>query len=486
MNNDFMDLEKIRRDIKNNSSKFKKFNMEKLSELGVVPYKQESDGTYIFLHSSTRDNNELSDIKFLLGRGVDLIPLDGDVFNDLVNDEDNFSIHKRIDSKLDILKPEENDDESNIETIRFLNSLIEEAIVFNASDIHIEPQKEHIRIRYRIDGSLKTVYRLDNSLKSIIITRFKILGGLDIAERRLPQDGRITFKYENRDIDLRLSVVPTILGEKIVLRILDSHFKFESLASLGLDKDMEEIILKVLNKSSGFILISGPTGAGKSSTIFSMLKILNKDDVNITTIEDPVEYKMDGVNQIQVNYRTGLEFSNTLNHVLRQDPNILTIGEVRDEKTAQIALRAAITGHLVISTVHAASSVLAIDRLMDMKVENYIISSALSMVISQRLVRLLCDSCKTKTIKDTEFYDEPIEVYSPCGCDNCNGGYTGRIGVFELLLVDDDIRYLINHGADSREILASAELKGFISLEKSLLKLLSEGRIDLDEVRRNL
>lgn len=462
-------------------------NVETLIKLNVLPLKIEENGTQILLTNNTHDYNSTSNIKYLFGSDIELINISTETYNELIDflRVKDFT-YSKVETKLKIFKAEANEDDSNLEAIRFLNKLIEDAINTSASDIHIEPQKDYIRVRYRLDGKLKVIHKLDNSLQSLIITRFKIISGLDISERRLPQDGRITFTFEGREIDLRISVMPTIYGEKIVIRVLDSHFKFNSLADLGVDSEMETIIRNSINRSNGLILVCGPTGSGKSTTIYSMLSILNNEDVNITTIEDPVEYKLDGVNQIQVNYKTGLEFNNTLNHVLRQDPDTLSIGEVRNEETVKIALRASITGHLVFSTVHSRSSVLAIDRLLDMNAESYLLSSALQLIISQRLILKLCNRCKQKVIVESEFFKEPALMYSPVGCEFCNDGYKDRIGVFELLLVDDKLKKLINKKRPSDEILDTAIENGFITLEERFKQLLLDGITSLEEVRRSL
>lgn len=483
INNDLAFVEDL---IDLNFEVFKDIDMDALVNIGAIPIEKSADDTVSILTNKEFDYNDISNIRYILGSEIEIIKCKSDYFDSVksILNSKNTKASRRSTARVNIFNSE--DDKDNHKVVTILNNIVEEAILLHASDVHIESQKNFIRVRFRIDGMLKTYYKLDTSMHSIIITRIKILANLDIAERRLPQDGRFTFKYLNREIDLRISSVPTIYGEKIVIRILDSEFRFKGLESLGIDEDIEKIIIQSITGSSGMILVCGPTGSGKTSTIYSMLKLINEERVNITSIEDPVEYKLEGVNQIQVNYKTGLEFSNTLNHVLRQDPDIIFVGEMRDESTVKIALRAAITGHRVFSTVHSYNSILAINRLLDMNAENYILSSALNIVINQRLIRVLCPHCKAEYKTETEFFDGARTLYKAVGCEKCNDGYIGRRGVFELLIVDDSIKALINKSASANEIFLEAKKKGFTNLEEKIKELLLYGVTSLEEVRRNL
>lgn len=436
----------------------------------------------IFCLSIHKDYNTLSNIEYITKKFCHMEEVDEKTFDKLFKKYLHSIRYNNKSSKLQLFSVESKDDNKNIETINYLNSLIERGIRMDVSDIHIEPYKEAIRVRFRIDGKLITQKFLNKNLYSIIITRIKILGKLDISERRLPQDGRITFQYENRDIDLRISTIPTIYGEKIAIRILDSEFKFSNLESLGIDSIDLEVIKRETEKLNGMILVCGPTGSGKTTTIYSILNRINSEELNIVTMEDPVEYKIDGINQIQINYKTGLEFVNTLNHILRQDPDIISIGELRNEETVKTALRASITGHFVFSTIHTGDSISAIYRLKDMQGESYLISNALKLIISQKLVRKLCDQCKEEDYLDSSLFGGIKKVFKPKGCIHCNNGYSGRIGIFEVLEVDRDIKVLIENESTYDEILQAARKKGFKTLKEKLIDSVLEGTTSLEEV----
>lgn len=445
----------------------------------VVVYDIDCDKVYCV--SRQEDDLIRQNIEFLFERTC---------INKCLSDEDFFNVKKLFIEKIDnledisinIFKIDENEDLSNLEIIKYLNEMIYKAIVKDATDIHIEPFEDYIRLRFRIDGILQVVDKISKKYLSIIITRIKILGGMDISERRLPQDGRITFKYNDRDIDLRISTVPTIYGEKIAIRILDSYFKFTELESLGLNEEEIYIIENSIQNLNGLILVCGPTNSGKTTTIYSMLNKLNSDEINITTLEDPVEYKIDGINQIQINYKTGLEFLNTLNYLLRQDPEILFIGEIREEATVKTALRAAITGELVISTIHTKDSISTIDRLRDMNAENYLISSGLKLIISQRLVRKLCQECRKKVNTKHPLFDNLEYSYMPVGCSKCNNGYKGRVALFEILKIDDEIKKLINENKSYDEIYKVAKDKGFKNLKEICMEAIEKGTTSIEEI----
>ena len=375
--------------------------------------------------------------------------------------------------------------------VKLINSIIQQAIDMRSSDIHIEPCDEDIRIRFRIDGDLHEIMRLSITSLSPIITRIKIMGKMNIAEKRIPQDGRVETKTNGNEIDIRISTIPTVYGEKVVLRLLDrSNFMF-SKDELGFTKNNLETFDEILRQPYGMILVTGPTGSGKTTTLYAVLKELNKDDKNIITIEDPVEYKLRGVNQMQINPKAGLTFATGLRSILRQDPDIIMVGEIRDSETAEIAVRAAITGHLVLSTLHTNDSVSSVIRLVDMGVEPYLVSSAIIGVVSQRLVKELCPDCKIpyeasyseKSLLglDTE---QKIILYKPKGCNKCNNGYKGRRAVHEILTVDECMRQLIDKGASIDELRNAAEKQGMVSLLRNSVDLAIEGLTTTEEVLR--
>ncbi|MCG4564209.1 GspE/PulE family protein [Anaerosalibacter bizertensis] len=346
----------------------------------------------------------------------------------------------------------------NVSIIRLVDLVINEAIKMKASDIHIEPFSNEIRIRFRIDGDLMDIQNLPIEYLSSITTRIKIMGKMDIAEKRVPQDGSMEFYFEDRQIDLRISSLPTVHGEKIVIRILDRDSFILSKEELGLYSKNLESFEKILKQPYGIILVTGPTGSGKTTTLYSILKELNSIEKNIITIEDPVEYKLEGINQVQVNTKAGLTFANGLRSILRQDPDIIMVGEIRDSETAKIAVRSAITGHLVFSTLHTNDTVSSIVRLIDMGVKPYLVSSAIIGIISQRLVKKLCDKCK-RPYYATDFEksflgsgEDELILYKPGKCASCNNGFKGRIAVYEVLSIEEEIRELINKRASSDEI----------------------------------
>ena len=373
-------------------------------------------------------------------------------------------------------------------TIRLVNSIIERAVNERASDIHIEPHEEGLQVRMRIDGMMRDILTVPKDLQNPVISRLKVVSGLDISEKRIPQDGRFNVKIKEKDIDLRVSTLPTVYGEKIVARLLDKTGGNLDKTKIGLsgpDLDKYEMMLRI---SSGVLLIVGPTGSGKSTTMYCMIGDLNTKEVNLVSLEDPVEYNIDGVNQVQINEKTGMTFAAGLRAILRQDPDIIAVGEIRDGETAEIAMRAAITGHIVISTIHTNDAVGTIERLQDIGVEPYMIASALKGVISQRLVRRICPHCRQQYKPDAEELemiglpaDTDETFYRGKGCPECfNTGYRGRIAVFEML------RGLIEKGA-GRDVIEK-ELKsadsGFISLHDNGVRLVREGITTSSEVLR--
>lgn len=384
------------------------------------------------------------------------------------------------------------DDANSAPTIRLVNSIIERAVTEQASDIHVEPHENEVMVRMRIDGMMRNVFTVPKDLQGSVISRMKIMGNMDISQHRIPQDGRCNVRVRQQDVDLRISTLPTIYGEKIVLRLLKKTEGLLSMEGIGLRGENMEIFQKLIhNNSEGVILIVGPTGSGKSSTMYTMVKDLNTEEVNMITLEDPVEYNIDGVNQVQINEKAGLTFANTLRAVLRQDPDIIGVGEIRDSETAEIALRAAMTGHLVLSTIHTNDARSSVDRLLGIGVEPYLISGSVKGIISQRLVRKICPHCKTSYTPDEQELEtlrlpknKNYTFYKGNGCPDCfYTGYRGRQAVFEILLFNGDIKRAIlnNDGVELDKAIANS---GFRPILENCCELVQEGITTVKEVAR--
>ena len=375
---------------------------------------------------------------------------------------------------------------SEAPVIRLVNAIIALAVEKRASDIHFEPFEKEFRVRYRIDGVLYAQEAPPREMKAAMISRVKLMAKLNIAERRLPQDGRIKIKTLGREVDLRVSTLPTLYGESVVMRLLDrSAGDFYDLGRLGFDRHLFERMEHYTSLPHGIFLVTGPTGSGKSTTLYSALKRINQADKKIITIEDPVEYQMDGINQIHVNPQIGLTFASGLRHIVRQDPDVIMVGEIRDRETADTAIRASLTGHFVYSTLHTNDAPSAITRLADMGVENYLITSSVVAVLAQRLVRLICQHCKVKNGTRIAPDGEIVNCFRGAGCDSCFGsGYTGRVGIFELMELNDDIRKLIVKGEDAVSITMAARRNGMRNLREDGWLKVSEGLTTPDEVMR--
>ncbi len=372
--------------------------------------------------------------------------------------------------------------------IKLLNAVLTEAIRENASDIHIEPFENQLRIRFRVDGVLHTVLSPKQGLAPMLVSRIKVMARLDIAEKRLPQDGRMALKLGGRAIDLRVSTIPSSFGERVVLRILDKGADRLMLSDLGMPASMEAGVQKALSKSHGIFLVTGPTGSGKTTTLYAGLGLLNDTQRNIMTIEDPVEYNIDGINQTQVNMKADMSFARGLRAILRQDPDVVMIGEIRDQETANIAVQASLTGHLVLSTLHTNTAVGAITRLRDMGVEPFLLSSSLVGVLSQRLVRSLCPNCREAYAADAAeckvLNVTQAEIYRPVGCPQCKQtGYQGRMGLYELILIDDQVRSMINDEAAEMDI-EKVLREQSRPLQESGYKAVLDGHTSLQEVLR--
>ncbi len=380
---------------------------------------------------------------------------------------------------------------SEAPVIRLVNLLITRAVESRASDIHMEPFEDEVRVRYRIDGVLHDVESIPKKLQAAIVSRVKIMSKLNIAERRLPQDGRIKLKIGDREIDIRVSTIPILHGESVVMRILQKEGIVIDLNQLGFSERTLNEFNALIKKTNGIILVTGPTGSGKTTTLYAALEKINFPDRKIITVEDPVEYQLKGVNQIQVKPQIGLNFANTLRHIVRQDPDIIMIGEIRDLETAEIAIQSALTGHLVFSTLHTNDAPSAVTRLLDMGVENYLLSSTVRGILAQRLVRIICPSCKQEdmSVDREELYRLGIErefsVYKGMGCERCaNTGYYGRTGIFELLTVNDEIRKMILKGADANELREVARRNGMKSLLEDGIDKVKKGLTTVSEVLR--
>ncbi len=376
--------------------------------------------------------------------------------------------------------------------IKLVNLIVIRAVKEGASDIHIEPEEETLKTRLRVDGMLHEIESLPKHLQSAIISRIKIMANLDIAERRIPQDGRFTMKMEGKQIDVRVSSVPTIYGENVVMRLLDASSALLTLEQLGFSKQMLEKYSKLIIRPHGIILVTGPTGSGKTTTLYASLDKINTAEKNIITIEDPVEYKLAGIRQIQMDTKVGLTFANGLRSILRQDPNIIMVGEIRDLETAEIAIQAALTGHLVFSTLHTNDAPAAVTRMVDMGVEPFLISSSIIGILAQRLVRKICNECKEKylpikeELKDIGLHeDDRIEFYKGKGCPKCmNTGYKGRISIYELMLPDGLIHNAIVSKSPAEEIRKLARLAGMITLMEDGIEKVRAGVTTVEEVLR--
>ena len=375
---------------------------------------------------------------------------------------------------------------SEAPVIRLVNAMIAQAVEKRASDIHIEPFEKEFRIRYRIDGVLVNQDAPSREVKAAIISRVKLMARLNIAERRLPQDGRIKVKTLGREVDLRVSTLPTLYGESVVMRLLDrSTSEFYDLERLGFDQHMLERMHYYTSLPHGIFLVTGPTGSGKSTTLYSALKRINQSDKKIITIEDPVEYQMDGINQIHVNPQIGLTFAAGLRHIVRQDPDVIMVGEIRDRETADIAIRSALTGHFVYSTLHTNDAPSAITRLTDMGVENYLLTSSLVSVLAQRLVRVICAKCKQPAGTAVTPFGETIDVFRGAGCENChNTGYRGRLGIFELMELNEELRSIIMRNEDASKITAAARRNGMRNLREDGWLKVRQGVTSAEEVMR--
>ncbi|MBI4209398.1 MAG: type II secretion system ATPase GspE [Deltaproteobacteria bacterium] len=411
------------------------------------------------------------------------------MMGDLEEQIDLDSVATGLDEPIDLLEAE---DEAPI--IRLVNSLLYQAVKERASDIHIEPAERELVVRFRVDGVLYDIIRPPKRIQSSVASRIKIMGGLNIAEKRLPQDGGFRIKIAGKDIDIRLSAIPTFFGERIVMRLLDRSSVLIGLEQLGFSKDYLEVMHRLIGLSHGILLVTGPTGSGKTTTLYAALSRINKPGINIITVEDPVEYQLKGIGQVQVNSKIELTFATALRSILRQDPDVIMIGEIRDLETAEIAIQASLTGHLVLSTLHTNDAAGAITRLVDMGVEPFLVSSSVVAILAQRLVRLVCKECGERyEPTDAELQEIGLErnqlsegkLYRAQGCQKClKTGYMGRSGIYELLLVDDAIRGMVTGNVDSMSIRKEAIKKGMRTLREDGALKVAQGETTTEEVLR--
>ena len=468
----------------------------------LLPLRREGEGadsSVVVAMSDPLDTGSVDSVRLLLSASVSPVLVPTQAILDCINavydrakneaeqlvddmEGDLDTVAHQLEEPQDLL---DSSDEAPI--IRLVNSLLFRAAKERASDIHIEPQEKDIGVRFRVDGVLQEVIRPPKRFQNSITSRVKIMGGLNIAEKRLPQDGRIRVKLAGRDIDIRLSTTPTVYGERVVMRLLDKSAVILDLAQIGMDKQQLRIMESLIHKSHGIVLVTGPTGSGKTTTLYAALSQINRPDLNIMTIEDPVEYQLKGISQTPVNAKIELTFANGLRSFLRQDPDVIMVGEIRDLETAEIAIQASLTGHLVFSTVHTNDAAGAVTRLVDMGVEPFLVASSLMGVLAQRLVRVLCKECRVpyfpteEELKEIGLTQQQVRetsggmLYKPVGCDSCNGnGYRGRSGIYEMMLVDDDIRQLILKNVDSGSIKKQAVAKGMLTLmDDGALKVLT-------------
>lgn len=467
---------------------------------GVVPIKV-SDTSITLIAKDPFNNAIIDDLTFTLNKDVELAVMDPDAVENLIVQcygEENTSIDDLLSEISEVNFDEEGgvDDIANManETpiIRFVNLVLQQAIRDKASDIHFEPFEDQFRIRYRIDGALYEMAPPPKSLATPVISRVKVLANLNIAETRIPQDGRIKMTISGRPVDLRVSTLPTQFGESVVLRVLDKSVVSLDLENLSMTDEIKSNIRRLVKMPNGIFIVTGPTGSGKTTTLYSALREVNTVDIKILTSEDPVEYEIDGIMQVQINHQVGLDFARSLRAFLRQDPDKIMVGEIRDLETAQIAVQASLTGHVVLATLHTNDSPGAVTRLMDMGLEPFLIAASLEGVLGQRLVRKICTGCRTAYEPDQEMIErlgvDPIEIadkqfFFGKGCPECAGsGYRGRQGLFELLLVTDALRDLITAKAPTMVIKQKAIELGMRTLRDDGLRAIFDGATTVDEV----
>ncbi|MBB5180731.1 type IV pilus assembly protein PilB [Planomicrobium koreense] len=458
----------------------------------LVPLKTEGDKLYVAMTDPT-DFFAIDDLRLTTGFQIEpAIASKDDVMRTIAKYYEEESYDDILEDMPQSAEQQEDLNDIDAPIVRLVNQILSNAVSMKASDVHLDPQESKILVRYRIDGTLRTERILPKTMQQMVTARLKILANLDITENRVPQDGRIKTHVDFRAIDLRVSSLPTVFGEKIVMRILDLSNNLTDISKLGFtDLNMKRFMAEI-DKPNGIVLISGPTGSGKSSTLYAALNKLNSEEVNIITVEDPVEYQLEGINQIQVNANVGLTFAAGLRSILRQDPDIVMVGEIRDKETAEISIRASLTGHLVLSTIHTNDSIASITRLMDMGVEPFLVTASLNGVVAQRLVRKVCRDCREiqpATPREQDIAAKrgiTLDVVSRGkGCSQCNmTGYRGRMAIHEVLIVDEPMKMVINRGGTAAEIREIAVRNNTIFLIDDGLLKVKEGMTTTEEVLR--
>ncbi|MBE6999557.1 MAG: type II/IV secretion system protein [Ruminococcaceae bacterium] len=461
-------------------------------------YLTNRDTTLVVAMADPRNDDAINNIGVYTGLSLEAMYAPAEVIEEKIRElyttQRAYSAAKELVSSVETTEESDLGNDESVPIVRFVNNMIEEAILMKASDIHIEPQEHLLRIRFRVDGKMVIYMDTGVDLGPSVASRIKFISGLNIAERRIPQDGRINYNYGKGTVDLRISILPGAFGETIVMRITTALSFNLNINSIGFTEPNKKLFSRAISATHGLILLTGPTGSGKTTTLYSALSELNKPDVNIITVEDPVEMIMDNLTQVEVNAAAGLTFAKVMRSILRQDPDIVMVGEIRDEETAKIAMTLSITGHLVFSTLHTFDSPSAVMRLVDMGVEPYMVFSALSAVVSQRLVRRLCPHCRHAyhaTDAECQVLGMPAgtdyELYSaePHGCDACNGtGYVGRTAVHEILMMSPAIRDNLASGGNTETIRKIAKEEGMTTLLDNLKELVLDGTTSMEELRR--
>lgn len=464
----------------------------------VFAFKIDKDKIYVAM-SDPQDREAIQDIRRISKREVEVYIASTKDINRCIskvyaNSEIDRAINEYSQVKRDVNEESlpMDGEENSAPVVRFVNNILENAVRMEASDIHIEQFNDYMRVRFRIDGMLTEYLRGNTNPYKAIVSRIKLMSNINISETRLPQDGRIYFKVDNRDIDFRVSTMPTNKYEKVVMRVLDKSAFMAKKENLGIDEHGSRLYDDLISNPYGLILVVGPTGSGKTTTLYSMLNQLNTIERNILTIEDPIEYELSGINQSQINFKAGLTFASGLRAFMRQDPDIIMVGEIRDTETAEISIRASLTGHLVLSTLHANTAVGSISRLLDMGVDGFKVASSLIGVISQRLARKVCDKCKKAYEADSMEksilgfdQSEKLELYRGEGCKECNHtGYKGRVGIYEILKVSQPIKDMISLSATEKEIFDKAVELGMLDLKQDMRKKVLQGQTTVQEMIR--
>jgi type IV pilus assembly protein PilB len=472
----------------------------------ALPIRKRGNRLFLAVSDPTNDR-ALEEIRFNTGMATDAILVEETklaVAIDQAIDAQDTTMTDLMDTDLDNLDIANADDEARDDSdlnvddapvVRYVNKVLVDAIAASASDIHFEPYEKYFRIRYRQDGMLREVANPPLTISSRLIARLKVMSRMNIAERRVPQDGRIKLKISRtRDIDFRVNTLPTLYGEKVVLRILDSGTAQVGIDQLGMEPEQKKAFLECIKKPYGMILVTGPTGSGKTVSLYSALNILNESDINISTVEDPVEIQVPGINQVNMNQKTGMTFASALRAFLRQDPDIVMVGEIRDLETAEIAVKAAQTGHLVLSTLHTNDAPQCLTRLANMGVPPFNIASSVLLIMAQRLARKLCPHCRTEdelpreALIEEGFTEEDIAegvtVYKPVGCSRCVDGYKGRVGIFQVIKVSEEMGRLIMEGGNSLQLAAQADKEGYADLRRAGLRKVKAGVTSLLELNR--